>query len=284
MGQLRHRPMGYDETLAELKRMYDGYHFSKKMTDIYNPWSLFYAFEKGWIDNYWFGTGTPSSLINLLRVKQLNLPDLEHIEADMKQFDAPTERISDPIPALFQSGYLTLKNYDYETGTYTLGFPNEEVRQGFASSLYQYYSEDYYGSESRMTVAYHNFRLKRTTFEQFLEAVRKWYAGIPYSITDRNQNEQLYQSLFYSLMAGMGADVHAEEQTSDGRMDIALRMADAIYILEFKYGKSASEARQQVEQKDYAARFAADARPVYAVGLNISQDRRTIESYDVARL
>jgi len=284
MGQLRRRPMGYDETLAELKRMYDGYHFSYRMTDIYNPWSLFYAFDTGKIDSYWFGTGTPSSLINLLRVKQLNLPDLEHIETDIETFDAPTEQISDPIPVLFQSGYLTLKSYNHETGTYTLGFPNEEVYRGFGRSLYQYFTPEYTGSRMKMTVAYHDFRLKRTTFEQFLEAVRKWYAGIPYSITDRNQNEQLYQSLFYSLMAGMGADVHAEEQTSDGRMDIALRMADAIYILEFKYGKSAGEARRQVEQKDYAARFAADARPVYAVGLNISQDRRTIESYDVARL
>ena len=283
MGQLRHRTMGYDETLAELKRMYDGYHFSDRMTDIYNPWSLFYAFEKGKIDNYWFGTGTPSSLINLLRVRQLNLPDLEHIEADMETFDAPTEQISDPVPALFQSGYLTMKSYNYETGTYTLGFPNEEVYRGFGRSLYQYFTPEYTGSRMRMTTAFNDFRLKRTTFEQFLEAVRKWYAGIPYSITNRNQNEQLYQSLFYSLMAGMGADVHAEEQTSDGRMDISLKMADAIYILEFKYGKSAEEARLQVERKDYAARFAADGRPVYAVGLNISQDRRTIESYDVAK-
>ena len=141
--------------------------------------------------------------------------------------------------------------------------------------------EDYVGSRNKMTTAFWDLRLKKTTFEQFLESVRKWYAGIPYSITDKNQNEQFYQSMFYALMAGMGADVHAEEQTSDGRMDISLKLSDAIYIIEFKYDKTADEAKEQILRKDYAVRFSADARPVYAVGLNISADRRTIESYSL---
>jgi predicted type IV restriction endonuclease len=114
--------------------------------------------------------------------------------------------------------------------------------------------------------------------------VRRWYAGIPYSITDKNQNEQFYQSLFYSLMAGIGADIHAEEQTSDGRMDIALKMQDAIYIIEFKFGKSADEAVSQIKAKNYAVRFAADTRPVIAVGLNISEDRRTISDWKMEEL
>ena len=284
IGSITRQPTTYDETVAELKRMYDGYHFSRMMTDIYNPWSLFYAFDKGWIDNYWFSTGTPSSLISLLRVKQLNIPDLEGFEADMDQFDAPTERISDPVPALFQSGYLTLKGYNFEDNVYTLGFPNEEVYRGFAKSLYKYYAEEYVGSQNLMTNAFRNLRRKSITFEQFLEAVRKWYAGIPYSITDRNQNEQFYQSLFYSLMAGIGGEVHAEEQTADGRMDISLKLQDAIYIIEFKYGKTAEEAAEQVKRKNYAVRFAADPRPVYAVGLNISQDHRTIDSFDISQI
>ena len=277
----KYKPMSYDETVAELKRKYDGYHFSRLMTDVYNPWSLFYAFDSGWIDNYWFSTGTPSSLISLLRVKHLSMPELEDIEAEIGRFDAPTERISDPVPVLFQSGYLTIKTYDSRRNRFTLGFPNEEVYSGFASSLYQYYSGDYIGSRDRMDNAFWDLKDKKITFEQFLEAVRKWYAGIPYSITDKNQNEQFYQSLFYSLMAGIGADVHAEEQTSDGRMDIALKMQDAIYILEFKYDKTADEATDQILMKDYTVRFAADSRPVYAVGLNISHDRRTIENYQV---
>jgi hypothetical protein len=277
-------PMNYDETVAELKRMYDGYHFSLKMTDIYNPWSLFYAFDTGFIDNYWFSTGTPSSLINLLKVKHLLLTDLEHVEVPIETFDAPTERISDPIPVLYQSGYLTIKGYNPITKRYRLGFPNEEVHTGFARSLYLYYMEDYVGSRDMMYNAYWDLYIKKTTFEQFLESVRKWYAGIPYSITSKNQNEQFYQSLFYALMAGVGADVSAEEQTSDGRMDIALKMQDAIYILEFKYGKTAEEAAEQVKRKNYAVRYAADARPVFAVGLNVNQEQRTIDSYEIEEI
>jgi len=283
MGQQRRQPMSYDEAVAELKRMYDGYHFSMEMTDIYNPWSLFYAFEQGWIDNYWFSTGTPSSLISLFRVKQLVMPELEGYEAEKAVFDAPTERITDPIPVLFQSGYLTIKDYDYATNNFMLGFPNAEVRQGFGTSLYNYCTPEYTGSKNQMNIAFAYLRLKRTTFDDFLESTRKWYAGIPYDITDKNQNEQFYQALFYSLMVGVGADVEAEGQTSDGRFDIALKMQDAIYIIEFKFNKSAAEATEQILTKDYAVRFAADARPVWAVGLNISEDRRTIESYERVR-
>jgi hypothetical protein len=132
-----------------------------------------------------------------------------------------------------------------------------------------------------MTIAFSRLRRKKTTFDDFMASTRKWYAGIPYSITDKNQNEQFYQALFYSLMVGVGADVEAEGQTSDGRFDIALKMQDAIYIMEFKFNKTAHEATEQILTKDYAVRFAHDARPVYAVGLNVSEDRRTIESYEV---
>ena len=284
MNEFAPTPLTYDDTLARLKRKYDGYHFSSRMTDIYNPWSLFYAFDTGNIQNYWFSTGTPSSLINLMRTRQFNLPQLEGFEADLKEFDAPTERINDPVPVLFQSGYLTIKSYNPVINSFTLGFPNEEVREGFADSLYRYYMEDYVGSSRRMTSAYWDLWLKKTTIREFVEAVRRWYAGIPYSITDKNQNEQFYQAMFYALMAGMGADVHAEEQTSDGRMDISLKMPDAIYIIEFKYDKTAGEALEQIVRKDYAVHFAADARPVYAVGLNVSSDRRTIEGYEVEEL
>ena len=281
MGRQMRRPVSYDEAVAELKRMYDGYHFTRQMTDIYNPWSLFYAFDRGWIDNYWFSTGTPSSLINLFRMKQIVMPQLEGFVADMERFNAPTERISDPIPVLFQSGYLTIKNYDYKRKRFTLGFPNAEVYEGFGKSLYNYYCPEYIGSRNRMDNALWDLRENKTTFEEFLESVRRWYAGIPYSVTDKNQNEQFYEALFYALMVGVGADVEAEGQTADGRFDIALKMQDAIYILEFKFGKTAHEATEQILTKDYAVRFAADPRPVWAVGLNVSEDRRTIESYEV---
>ena len=273
----------YDDVVVRLKEMYDGYHFSNVLTDVYCPWSLVNAFSMGEIMNFWFSTGTPSMLINVMRRHNISIQQIEHIQAKIDRFDAPTERISDPIPVLFQSGYLTLKEYNPITRNFTLGFPNGEVREGFATSLYKYYMEDYVGSQDTLGQAFQNLHAKDITIEQFIEAVRRWYAGIPYSITDQNQNEQLYQSLIYAALMGYGADISAEDQTSDGRMDIALRLPDAIYIIELKYGKTADEALDQILTKDYAVRFATDVRPVYAIGLNISTDHRTIDSYKMVQ-
>ena len=216
---------------------------------------------------------------------------MEGFTAKLARFDAPTERITDPIPALFQSGYLTLKEYDMWKDEWKLGFPNEEVREGFAYCLYQYYMEEYVGSGDTLGIAFNALCFKEKTFEEFIEVIRRWYAGIPYSITDktmvstnRHQNEQLYQSLIYAALMAVGADISAEDQTSDGRMDIVLKVPDAIYIIELKYGKTAEEATDQIITKDYAVRFAADQRPVWAVGLNISEDRRTIDQWKVVRV
>ncbi|MBR4218770.1 MAG: AAA family ATPase [Bacteroidales bacterium] len=275
----------YGSTVAALKFWYDGYHFSKEMTDVYCPWSLLNAFAMGDILNFWFSTGTPTSLINILRTRtSITLSELEGYVAKLSRFDAPTERITDPIPALFQSGYLTLKEYDGRRNEWKLGFPNEEVREGFAHCLYQYYMEDYIGSADTLGIAFNDLRFKEKTFEEFVGVIQKWYAGIPYSITDKNQNEQLYQSLIYAALLAVGADVQAEDQTSDGRMDIALKLPDAIYIIELKYDKSAEEATDQIIAKNYAVRFAADQRPVYAVGMNISHDRRTIDRYKIVKV
>ena len=280
----RFQPMTYESTVAALKRMYDGYHFSDDMTDIYNPWSLINAFVMGRIQNYWFSTGTPSSLINLLRAGHLDMARLENLRADITQFDAPTERISDPIPVLFQSGYLTLKQFDPKENEWLLGFPNEEVYRGFASSLYLYYTENQWNDRNLLTTDFRRFRRNEIGINQFLDAIGRWYSSIPYSITYKNQNEQFYQSLFYALLIAIGADVQAEDQTADGRMDIALKMQDAIYILEFKYDQSATAATQQVLTKDYAVRFAQDPRKVFAVGLNIDSQKRTIESYEIVEV
>jgi hypothetical protein len=274
----------YDDVLAKLKQAYDGYHFTNRFTDIYCPWSLINAFTVGDIQNYWFSTGTPTMLINVMRQHHLSIQQIDGVSVGIDRFDAPTERISDPIPVLFQSGYLTLKDFNPIKRKYTLGFPNEEVREGFAKSLYNYYMEDYVGSGETLGNAYNDLCSKEITIEQFVEVVRRWYAGIPYSITDKNQNEQLYQSLIYAALVGIGADVQAEDQTADGRMDIALKLADNIYILELKYGKTGEEAADQILRKDYAVRFAHDSRPVVAVGMNISSDRRTIDSYKIVNI
>ena len=274
----------YDEMVDKLKEMYDGYHFSDHFTDIYCPWSLINAFSMKRIMNFWFSTGTPTMLVDVMRQHNISLQQIEHFRGTLERFDAPTERISDPIPVLFQSGYLTLKDYDPFEQEFTLGFPNGEVREGFAKSLYKYYMEDYVGSQDTLGNAFKRLRRSEIDFGEFAECIRRWYAGIPYSITDHNQNEQLYQSLVYAALMGFGADVSAKEQTSDGRMDIALKLPQAIYIIELKYGKTAEEATDQVIAKNYAVRFAADQRPVWAVAMNISQDRRTIDESKIVRV
>lgn len=274
----------FDDVVAKLKDMYDGYHFTINFADIYCPWSLINAFTAGDIQNFWFSTGTPTMLINVMRKHNINIQQIDGVSASIERFNAPTERISDPIPVLFQSGYITLKEYNPITKQFILGFPNGEVREGFAKSLYNYYMEDYVGSADTLGNAYQDLLRKDSTIEQFIETVRRWYAGIPYSITDKNQNEQLYQSLIYAALIGLGADVQAESQTSDGRMDITLRLPYAIYIIELKYGKSADEAVQQIIDKNYAVKFSADSRPVVAVGMNISEDRRTIDDFKIVSI
>ena len=278
------RHYDYASTLEALKRKYDGYHFSNRFTNVYNPWSLINAFNDGDIRNYWFGTGTPSSLIDLLRTKYLYMPELENYRCNLEEFDAPTERIEDPVPVLFQSGYLALKEYDGLLDEYVLGFPNEEVYQGFAGSLYKYYCEGYPRGKNTITGAFARLRLKQYTLEDFLQAIQQFFAAIPYSITDKNQNEQFYQANLYNLLVAAGAHVHAEQQTATGRMDISMKMQDAIYILEFKYNKSTEQALMQIKEKDYAVAFASDPRPVYAVGLNFTSNSHTLDSWTVERL
>ena len=274
----------YDSTLALLKKQYDGYHFSSSFTDIYNPWSLIYAFNEGDVGNYWFGTGTPSSLIDLLRTKQLYMPELENYRCHLDEFDAPTERIEDPIPVLFQSGYLTLKDYDRHNDEYVLGFPNEEVYRGFAVALYKYYCEGYPQGKNTIMGAFSRFRNKTFTLDDLLQAIQNFFSAIPYSITDKNQNEQFYQASLYNLLVAAGAKVHAEQQTANGRLDISLKMKDAIYVLELKYNKTAEAALQQIKAKDYAVAYASDPRPVFAVGLNFTSNNHTLDDWTVEQV
>ena len=265
----------YDEMVAKLKYWYDGYHFSKNMTDVYCPWSLINAFALGDIENFWFSTGTPTSLINILRTRDIDMPELEGFKTTMEQFNAPTERINDPIPVLFQSGYLTLKDYNGLTQEWTLGFPNEEVYRGFARCLYLYYCEDYVNSQNKFSAVYRQFTQGEVSLDEFLTYLQQFFSLMPYSIS--NKNEKHYQSILYALLASVGADVSAEVQTAAARMDIALKLKDAIYVLELKYNHTAENAIKQIKRKRYADAFLTDGRPVWAVGLNFNPTTRTLD-------
>lgn len=271
--------MTYDEALSELQHHYDGYHFSGRGEDVYNPYSLFNTLASNEFDDYWFSTGTPTFLIDLLQEKHLDMLELDDITATADRFDTPTEKIIDPVPVLYQSGYLTIKAYNHRGKIFKLGFPNTEVKKGFSNSLFRYYAPDSLGEKDALYAAYYKCLVEHDDMEAFIPHLQTFYKKFPYTLV--NNNERHYQAVFYTCLLMLGADVRAEVPTADGRIDMLLFTKKSIYVFELKYGQSADVAMLQINLKDYAAAFAEDGRKVYKVGINFSADRRSIESWKV---
>ena len=273
-----------DEAVAQLKFHYDGYHFSGNGADMFNPYSLFHTFRRNEFDSYWFSTGTPTFLIELLREKNIDILQMEDVWTSTDRFDTPTERITDPIPVLYQSGYLTIKDYNSFGKVYKLAFPNEEVRKGFSNSLFRYYAPDCMDDRDAITMAWiRNFILStEDNMEAFLPHLQTFYKKFPYTLI--NNNERHYQAVLYTILLMLGCDVTPEVPTSDGRIDMVLKTKRCIYILELKYKKNADTAIDQIETKDYAAAFADDKRKKYKVGIYFSEDRKSIDDWKVEAL
>lgn len=271
--------MTYDEALSELQHHYDGYHFSGRGEDVYNPYSLFNTLASNEFDDYWFSTGTPTFLIELLQEKHLDMLELDDITATADRFDTPTEKIIDPVPVLYQSGYLTIKAYNHRGKIFKLGFPNTEVKTGFSNSLFRYYAPDRLGEKDALYAAYYKCLVEHDDMEAFIPHLQTFYKKFPYTLV--NNNERHYQAVFYTCLLMLGADVRAEVPTADGRIDMLLFTKKSIYVFELKYGQSADVAMLQINLKDYAAAFAEDGRKVYKVGIIFSADRRSIESWKV---
>lgn len=266
-----------EQAIAHIKQMYDGYHFTRLMTDIYNPYSLIQVLSSGEYNNFWFSSGTPTMLIKMMQKYDMPITELDGIETQVSRFEKPMEKIDDVVPLLYQSGYLTLKKYSPLLKTYTLGVPNEEVREGLATSLYEFYKPTGLGNRDTLLSAYGRF-YENGNIEDFMFAIRRFYSTIPYGLD--NKNEKHYQALFYAGMKSFGAQVEAEKCTANGRIDVVLYMPKDIYILEFKYQKTAEDALDQIIRKDYKAVLADDPRPVTQIGLNVSADLRTIDSWE----
>ena len=264
-----------EQMLYKLKELYDGYHFSKRMTDVYNPFSLITAFQYKEMNNYWFGSGTPTWLLGLMKQYDVYLPSLDEVMADSESFNRPAERIDNPIPVLYQSGYLTIKDYDSEMDLYTLGVPNKEVRVGLAKSILTYIQAPLQ-PKAYLQRAYHQLA-KDDDIAAFMPLLKDFFSSIPYDIA--NDNERHFQALLYAVLASYGADVRAEDRTSDGRVDILLKMPRAIYVVELKYGQTAAEAMEQLQQKNYVAKYRHDGRPLHLLGINISKETRTIDDW-----
>lgn len=269
----------YEEACLHLKQLYDGYHFSRNSEDIYNPFSLFSAFDAKEYKNYWFSTGTPTFLIELLQEADFEVRSLEGLEATDEQFDAPTERIVSPVPVLYQSGYLTIKDYDPDFCIYRLAYPNDEVRRGFIESLLPAYAH-LPGEKQTFYIVSFIRDLRRGDIESCLERTRSFFASIPHDL--ENKTEKHYQTIFYLLFRLMGQYVDTEVKSSIGRADVVVRMKEVVYIFEFKFDGTPEEALAQIEDKQYALPYRAEGCPVIKVGVNFDSTTRTIGRWVIA--
>lgn len=261
---------------AELKAHYDGYRFCAGSPDIYNPFSLLYALSQGRIGSFWYESGTPTFLINLIRSRGWQFPDLVEQDVLASQFDAPAENASSLIALLYQSGYLTIKAYDPESRVYTLGIPNREVSQGLAESLVAAASPEALDSHNSFLIKFAR-SLRAGDMDAALRLMRSYLAEIPYHLGSRD--ERGFETTFYLIFDLLGIQIETEFKTATGRVDAVVRTGDTLYVMEFKYGKGAAEALAQIDEKDYCLPFESDGRHLIKIGVNFSPEERTIDDW-----
>ena len=268
----------YEETCAELKANYDGYHFTENAVGMYNPFSLLNTFAKKKFGSYWFETGTPTYLVELLKLHHYPIEDLEHIVTSQPVLDSIDTASTDPIPVIYQSGYLTIKGYNKMFENYTLGFPNREVEQGFFKFLLPNYASVSV-SKSPYQIQCFVEEVMAGKVDDFFERLKTMFADIPYELA--RDREVHYQNILYIIFKLMGFYVQVEYHTSRGRIDLVLQTQDYVYVMEFKLNGSADEALAQIREKGYAAPFAKDSRTVYRIGVNFSDELRNIQEVKV---
>ena len=266
------------EMLELLKRNYDGYHFSRDLSvSVYNPFSILNALIENYLRGYWFATGTPNFLVEVIKQCDYPLSRLTTEQKSAADLDAIDAMYSDPIPLFFQSGYLTITGYDSRFGIYRLDFPNSEVEQGFA----RFMAVHYHNGNRNGGFAINKFvlALENGDPEQFMTILQSFYADGDYQLTGKL--EVYFQNSLLVLFKLMGFYVQMERHTSKGRMDVTLQTKDYIYILELKVDKSAEEALQQIEEKQYAAPFASDPRKLFKIGVCFSSEERGITEWKI---
>ena len=269
-----------EEAYAELRKRYDGYHFCENSVGMYNTFSVLNTLEKRSYKDYWFATGTPTYLVELLKKSGFELQALSNYETSESALSSIHRADINPIPVLFQSGYLTIKGYDEEFGVYKLDYPNEEVRQGFIEFLLPYYT---YCQTSAQKTIVRDFvlSLRGGDADKFMRLMQSLLADTPYELIRELENH--YQNVMYIITKLMGFYVQAEYRTSRGRIDLLVGTDKYIYIIELKFEGSAEEALNQIQTKDYALPFATDGREIIRIGANVSRETRNIEEWVVTR-
>lgn len=276
-----------EEMHQKLKVRYDGYQFSEKSEEIYNPYSLMKAFQQQKVANYWFESGTPSFLIRQLQHFKTDIMSLDRLEAPSSAFDQPTENMEDALPLLYQSGYLTIKDYDRESEMYTLGIPNQEVRIGYTQGLLPAYS-GLTSSNVQTGFALKFWRaLKKNNINQALLDMQSYLAGIPYvegfkkKLEDAATVEGFYEYTLYLIFSMLNVYVRTQVKVSGGRTDVVVFMPDVIYVMELKVNGTAQEALNQIRDKGYALPYLSDGRQVQAVGISFDIKKRNIAEWKV---
>jgi hypothetical protein len=271
----------HNEAFIKLKKYYDGYHFAIKGEDMYNPFSVLNAFKKRNFSYYWFSTGTPTFLVKMLKDKNFELPDLEN-NVHISSGNIADYRVewNNPVPILYQSGYLTIKGYDAMFDEYILGYPNEEVKYGFVNELMPMYMPHWKNgqgfSASRFVKA-----LMKGDVEEFMTVMQAFFADIPYDLSDRT--ERHYQLVFYLIFTLMGQFVRTEVKSVRGRADAVVNTSDAIYVFEFKTEKNATaeDALKQIDNKGYMLPYAAEGRKLVKIGAEFSVEKRGLSRWIV---
>ena len=265
-----HLDLSREETIQELQNHYDGYHFSWPSPDVFNPYSLLNCFADGEIDDYWFGSGTPTYLLNIMRKYEFLPSDLgETTYAGKKDFDAATETMTTIMPLLYQSGYMTIKGYDKMSRLYELALPNQEIKVGLFGCLLPHYLERH-TTNGNTCIARMSVLIRQGNMEGALQLLKDFLETVPYC--DNTYYEGHYQQMFYIIFALLtNYSIIVEPHTAKGRLDVMMETKDAIYVMEMKFNKSAKEALDQINDRKYAENFAERGKPVTKIGLNFTQ-------------
>ena len=278
----------YEEMHQKLKLKYDGYHFTKKSEEIYNPFSLLKAFQQREVANYWFESGTPTFLIRQLQHFNTDIMSLDRLEAYASDFDQPTENMKSALPLLYQSGYLTIKGYDCESDTYTLSIPNQEVKIGYTEGLLPAYT----GLEAGYVKAGFALKfwraLKAHDTDLAMREMQSFLAGVPYvegfkkKLESVTVAEGFYEYTMYLIFTMLNYYVRTQVKVAGGRADMVVWMPDTIYVFELKVTGTAQEALEQIDDKGYAIPYDTDGRKVVKVGAKFDVETRVPESWVIA--
>ena len=266
-----------EECLARLRDMYDGYHFCADAEGVYNPFSLLNALQDKQFNDYWFETGTPSFLVNLIKNTTYDISSLQGEEVDSSLLISVNTAFANPIPLLYQSGYLTITAYDSEVGLYRLDFPNREVKNGFLSFVLQYSTSSTISGKTLIAKIHRALRDGRP--DDMMKELDVFFARKNYQIqADEEKDFQYAVSTIFELLS---EDVQTERQTSNGRIDILLQTDKYIYIMEIKVDSDADMALRQIDEKGYARPFATDNRRLFKIGVGFSLSTRHISSWKI---